>query len=56
MKMIKKEDVLHIIRAKRGYVDDARYTCNSKECTEIDGYEKACDEIIEAVRELPEED
>lgn len=54
--MIKKEDVLHIIKVKLRYLDDARETYNSSELSEIDGYEKACEEIAEAVKELPEID
>lgn len=56
MKMIKKEDVLHIIKVKLRYLGDARETYNSSELSEIDGYEQACEEIAEAVKELPEED
>ena len=52
--MIKKEDVQHIIKVKLRYLDDARDTYNSTELSEIDGYEKACEEIAEAVAELNE--
>ena len=56
--MIKKEDVLNIIKAKGRYLNDARITAagDVKTLSSIGGYEMALDDIAEAVKELPEEE
>ena len=56
--MIKKEDVLNIIKAKGRYLNDARITSSGdvKTLSSIGGYEMALDDIAEAVKELPEEE
>lgn len=55
--MIKKEDVLHIIKAKGRYLNDARISAagDVKTLSSIGGYEMALADIAEAVKELPEE-
>lgn len=52
-----KAQVLHIIEVKGRYLGDARIAANGDEKTlsSIGGYEMACDDIAEAVKELPEE-
>jgi hypothetical protein len=56
--MIKKEDVLHIIKVKGRYLNDARISAagDVKTLSSIGGYEMALDDIAEAVKELPEEE
>ena len=56
--MIKKEDVLNIIKAKGRYLNDARISAagDVKTLSSIGGYEMALDDIAEAVKELPEEE
>ena len=56
--MIKKEDVLNIIKVKGRYLNDARISAagDVKTLSSIGGYEMALDDIAEAVKELPEEE
>lgn len=56
--MIRKEDVLEIIKSKCRYLGDARITSagDEKTLSSIGGYEMACDDIVEAVEALPEVD